>query len=303
MTRVLPKMPCLESGFAGFHHTVDSALQLLADLGISPQRISIRMVGRGYPSRWIVAQDPAPGSELGPGVMVKLSVAGLGYFHALPVGMWDRGGERELGTLEILEILDDPLQKAGHWIREGARLFDLQPDDFNSCSRWISLFGLNPDDWPPETWYNLSLLLAPMQQLAGTEQGIRLIFQLLLGLPVKQIRQVQSVRFLSREEYSLLGTKFCRLGVDYIVGEQVEDLAGTWLTAGPISLADYYTFQKPEKKQLVTGVLDLCVSCLRNCWISWLVLDPDKAPRLGLEIENSRLGINSHLGRPELTNA
>jgi Type VI secretion, TssG len=302
MTGTAPRMPCLESGFAGFHHTLDSALRVLTELGVSPQRISIRMAGHGYPSRWIVAQDPRPGAELGAGVMVKLSVSGLGYFHTLPFGMWDKGAESELGTQEVVEILDDPLQKAGHWIREGARLFDLQPDDFNSCSRWISLFGLNPEDWPPEKWYNLSLLLPSLQRLAATEQGIRLFFQLLLELPVKDIQYFAGVRTLAETDYSLVGTRFCRLGVDCIVGNEVEDFSGTWLTVGPISLEKYYAFQQPEKKRLVTRVLDLCSSCQRQCCISWLVSDPDKAPQLGLEIANSRLGINSHLGRPELVN-
>ncbi len=217
--------------------------------------------------------------------------------------MWDKGGEHEPGTQEILEILDDPLQKAGHWVREGARLFDLQPENFDACSRWITLFGLNPDDWPPEIWYNLSLLLPSMQQLAATERGIRLVFQLLLGLPVKEIRHFPAFRSLPEENYSLLGNNFNRLGVDYILGNEVEDLSGAWLVAGPISLADYYDYQRPEKKKLITTVLDLCMSCQRKYWVSWLVLDTNKAPRLGFEVENARLGINSHMGRPALVGA
>src|SRR5207245_7688773 len=129
--------------------------------------------------------------------VIKLKVAGLGYFHALPVGMWDKGGESELGTQEILGALDDPLQKAAHWIREGARLFDLQPSNFTACARWMSLFGVNADEWPPETWYQISLLLPQMQKLAGTEIGIRLAFRLLLNLPIEQIRFVPARRQIS----------------------------------------------------------------------------------------------------------
>lgn len=294
-----PKMPCLESGFFGFHHTVDSALEVLAELGVSPTRITLRMDGRGYPSRWIVSQTPAPGTELAPGVSVALSVAGLGYFHVLPVGMWDKGGENELGTQEILDVVDDPLQKASHWIREGARLFDLRPSNFDACARWISLFGLNPDAWPRETWYNLSLLLPSMQQLAATEQGIRLVFQLLLQLPVKEIRFFPSFRSLPEDEWSLLGARSCRLGVDHILGNEVEDLAGTWLVVGPTPLAEYYDYQQRDKKKLISLVLDLCMSCQRKYYLSWLVQDPTKAPRLGMEVQNARLGVNSHFGRPE----
>jgi hypothetical protein len=303
MSEKFPKMPCFESGFFGFHHTVNSALQVLAELGVSSSRITLRMAGRGYPSRWVVSQDPPPGAELGPGVPVRLAIAGLGYFHALPVGMWDKGGEQMLGTQEIVEVLDDPLQKAAHWMREGARLFELQPENFEACSRWISLFGLKADAWPQETWYNLSLLLPSMQQLAATEPGIRLVFQLLLQLPVKELRNFPAFRPFPEEDYSLLGDRFCRLGVDYILGDQVEELAGTWLVVGPVSLTDHYHYQSRDGKRLVTSVLDLCMSCQRKYWISWLVEDPERAPRLGLEVENARLGINSHLGRPELVGA
>ena len=291
-----PKMPGFESGFFGFHHTLDSALQVLADLGVSARRITLRMAGRGYPTRWIVAQEPKPGTDLGPDVPITLSVSGLGYFHALPVAMWDRGNGYEMGTQEMLEILDDPLQKAGHWLREGARLFDLQPGNFEACSRWIALFGLNPNDWPRDTWYNLSLLLPTLQSLAASEHGVRLIFQLLPQLPVNQVRYVPAFRPLADEDCSLLATKFNRLGVDCIVGNEIEDLAGIWLQIGPISLDAYYTYQRPEKKRLITSVLELCASCQRRCWISWLVGDRKKGPRLGFEQENARLGINSHLG-------
>jgi predicted component of type VI protein secretion system len=91
--------------------------------------------------------------------------------------------------------------------------------------------------------------------------------------------------------------KFNRLGVDCIVGNEAEDLAGIWLLVGPVSLDTYYSYQRSEKKRLITSVLGLCTSCQRRCWISWLVGDRNKAPRLGLEQENARLGINSHLGR------
>lgn len=292
-----PVMPCLETGFFGFHHTVDSALKVLSELGVSASRITLRMDGRGLPSRWVVAQDPPPGGDLGPGVSVSLSVAGLGYFHALPVGMWDKGGEDGPGTREIMELLDDPLQKATHWIREGARLFDIQPDNLNACSRWISLFGLTPEDWPTEIWYNLSLILPSLQQLAATERGIELIFHLLLQLPVNEIRYFPSFRKLPEHDLSLLADRYCRLGVDSIVGDRVEDLAGVLLEVGPVALTTYYEYQQDEKKRLFTEVLDLCMSCQRKCRVKWVVLDPVKSPRLGYEAQNARLGINTHLGR------
>src|SRR5438874_445033 len=93
----------------------------------------------------------------------------------------------------------------------------------SSCARWISLFGLTPEDFPVDSWYDLSLLLPSIQELAGTAHGIRLIFQLLLGLPVKDIGHFPTVRLLDKEDHSLLAVRACRLGVDCVVGDRLED--------------------------------------------------------------------------------
>jgi hypothetical protein len=291
-------MPSLASGYFGFRHTVGSALKTLSGLGLPASRITIRMAGPGYPSRWVVAQDPPAGTALAGGGPITLSVAGLGFFHALPVGMWDRGGEREPGTQEIFELLDDPIQKASHFIREGAGLFALRPDNLDACGRWISLFGLTPDDWPTETWHSLSLLLPSLQELAATRHGVSLIFRLLLDLAVSEIRYFPAVRLLPPDDWSLLADRASRLGVDCIVGDRVEDFSGVLVVIGPVSLHEYFDHQRGERRALLSRVLDLAMSCHRHCRVSWLVLDPARAPRLGYEAENARLGINSHLGRP-----
>ena len=289
-------MPALVSGFFGFRHTVGSALEVLSGLGVPASRITIRMAGAGYPSRWVVQQDPAPGTPLDSGVSIALSIAGLGYYHALPVGMWDRGGEREIGTQEIVELLDDPVQKAAHWVREGARLFELNPGNLTACARWISLFGLNPDEWRQDALYDLALLLPSIQELAATTHGIPLIFKLLLRLPVQEIGYYPSVRYLPPDEWSLVGHRSSRLGVDCIVGNQMEDLAGVRIVVGPVTLEQYYAHEHGDRRALLSRVLDLSMSCHRDCRVAWSVLDAARPPRLGFEAENARLGINSHLG-------
>jgi hypothetical protein len=292
-----PTMPCLEAGYSGFHHTVDSALEVLSELGLPASRVTLRTVGRGHPPRWVVAQDPKPGTRLTGDRFVELSVSGLGYFHELPVGMWDSGGEDEPGTREILEPIDDPLQKAAHWLREGAKLFNVQPGNFEACSRWISLFGLRPEDWPRRCWYPLSLLLPKLQDIADSASGIRLTFERLLDLPISEVRFFPTMRYLPKEECSLLCDRFCRLGVDTILGNRLEDLAGVRVRVGPVSLAAYNEFQNDENNRLVAQVLDLCVSCQRVSQVTWLVEDRRYAPRLGYEKQNGRLAVNAHLGR------
>lgn len=296
MTEDHALMPDFAQGFHGFHHTLDSALAILSDLNVPPSRVTVRMSGRGYPTRWVVEQNPAPAQPLDPSVTIELSVAGTGYFHALPVGMWDTGGEAEPGTREIVELLDDPLQKAAHWVREGARLFDIQPDNLSACSRWIALFGLSPDAWPTDTWYNLAVLLPSLQSLAGKEHGIRFALELLLGLPLLEIRRSPSFRHLKEQDLSLLGSRYSRLGVDAVAGDRKEDLAKITLVLGLVPLATYYDFQEEQKHQLLKAVIGLVTNCYQRHAVAWKVEDPKSAMRLGHARQNAILGINSYLG-------
>ncbi len=290
------RMPDLSHAFSGFHHTLDSALSILCDLSIPLGRVTVRMEGKGYPTRWIVQQNPPPGSAIDPGTTIELTVAGLGYFHALPVGMWDKGGEMEPGTQEVLELLDDPLQKAAYWIREGARLFDIHPDHPAACARWMALFGVSADDWPHEMWYRLALLLPSLQSLAGTERGLRFSLDLLLGLPVKWLRRSPSFRYIQQDDLSRVGGRHTRLSVDSIVGDRKEELAKLTLVLGPVTLDTYYEFQQEPKAKLLESVLGMIATCYQKHTIAWDVEDRGRAPRLGKARQNGILGINSHLG-------
>jgi type VI secretion system (T6SS) VasB/ImpH family protein len=289
-------MPDLTRNQYGFHHTVDSVLEIFASLGVSANRITLRMAGRGLPSRWIVSQRPAAGTPLGPGETIELEVAGLGYFHNLPVACWDSGGEAELGTREIVSVIDDPYQKAVHWLREGARLFDVAPNKPEDCARWIALFGLDPGHWPTASWYNLAVLLPSLQSLAGKVYGMQFALHLMLALPLETIRRKARFRYLAEPALSLLGERMSRLGVDATVGDRVEDLAQVTLVIGPVSLDTYYAFQEPDKKALLDWVLYLIAPCHQKYRVAWSLEDRARAPRLGVEARNSRLGLNSYLG-------
>ncbi len=296
MDEATSRMPDFCDSSHSFHHTVDSALEVLSELGISPGRITIRMAGRGWQPFWVVEQSPAPGELLGPDTIIVLHIAGLGLFHSLPVGMWDRGGDAELGTKEIVDLFDDPLQKTARWIRVGERLFDLRPDLIDACSRWISLFGLNPEDWPPLSRYRLAALLPNLHRLAGKKEGMQLTLHLLLGLPLQAVCRRPSYSCLAEDDLSLLGQKASRLGVDAVAGDRVEDLECLVLVIGPVPLRTYLRFQQEDHARLLASALNLCLPCYQKHRVSWSVLDPTRAPRLGFENENARLGINSHLG-------
>ncbi|MBI5083457.1 MAG: type VI secretion system baseplate subunit TssG [Acidobacteria bacterium] len=289
-------MPHLAASFHGFHHTVDSALEVLSALGISSSRVTLSMDGRGYPTRWVVAQSPAPGAPLEAGHSIQLRIAGMGYFHHLPVPFWDSGGESEMGTREMLSVVDDPYQKAAHWLREGARLFDISERNPDACARWITLFGLDPEHWPQDLWFRLALLLPSLQSLAGKEDGIRFALHLILGLPLETIRRKARSRFLAEGDLSLLGEEHSRLGVDFVAGDHIEDLAALTLDIGPVPLETYYRFQEEENLYLLNAVLYLTTSCHQRWNVQWSIEDRARPPRLGIAAANSRLGLNTHLG-------
>src|SRR4051794_23941146 len=97
-----PPMPEMAAPQYGFRHNVNSALETLEKLGVSARRVTIRMAGLGWPAGWIVEQSPPAGAPLLADTPVELSVSGLGLFHCLPVGMWDRAGDGNIGTQEIV---------------------------------------------------------------------------------------------------------------------------------------------------------------------------------------------------------
>jgi hypothetical protein len=254
------------------------------------------MAGAGDPASWVTQQAPAPGTSLFEDTQVTLHVAGLGFFQALPVSMWHRGNDEELGTGEILELLDDPLKKALHYICEGAQLFDISPNNPATCARWISLFGMDPEQWPADRLYPVALILSSLNRLAGTQAGIRLALDLILHLPLKEMRSRHAFRYLEQEDISVLGTHASRLSVDYILGDRYEDVGAVELVFGPVELETYYEFSGPEGSALLARTLRLVMPCHGRWSLSWIVADPTQYPRLGIEKENSLLGVNSYLG-------
>jgi len=119
---------------------------------------------------------------------------------------------------------------------------------------------------------------------------------MLFDLPLAEIRRESAFRYLDDEQLSLLAARASRLSADFILGNRVEDLARLVVVIGPVSLETYDRFQRPEERGQIEGLLGLCAPLDRGRRVSWLVLDPQRAPRLGVESENARLGINSHLG-------
>lgn len=288
-------MPDFSHSSYGFRHTLDSALQALYRLGVPSPRITLRMVGRGLPSRWVAEQSPSPGTPIAADIQITLGVSGLGFCHDLPTAMWDSGGDTEPGTKEIFELLDDPLQKAGHWIRDGAQFFTLSSENRAGCALWVSLFGLDPQDWRDADLYPLSLLLPSLHELAGTERGIRLALDLLLHLPLQEVRFHSNFQRIHEDEQTRLATHSSRLGIDCVLGRNVEDLDLAEMVLGPVDLRTYYKFHEKRMEDLLNRSLRLVLPCYSSYSLFWIVDGADHAPRLLKENMGLHLGINSYL--------
>jgi predicted component of type VI protein secretion system len=113
---------------------------------------------------------------------------------------------------------------------------------------------------------------------------------------LETIRRKPRVRYLAEEDLSLLGEAHSRLGVDYALGDHIEDLAQLVLVIGPVPLETYYKFQEEEHKYLLQAVLFLVTTCHQRWTVEWTVEDRRRSPRLGVEALNSRLGLNTWLG-------
>lgn len=290
------KMPDLTRPRFGFSHTADSALTSLARAGVAAERITVRAAGAGWQDGRVVWQDPPPNHPLPPDKSVSLKVAGEGVFYYLPTGMRDAVREVELGAMELAEIFDDPVEKAAYFVRRGGLHFDVRPENPLGCARWIRLFGVAPEDWPREKWGRLAVLLPWLHVLAGTEAGLRLALRMLLGLEVRSIGRRPRVTRLGASQRSALGDHASQLGVDLIVGDGLEDEAAFLLTLGPVTLEEYERHRTAEGEAHIARVLRLVVPYHLECSVDWLVGDQSRAPQLGDAVENSVLGINSHLG-------
>ncbi len=293
----LPRvMPDFVSGTHGFQHNLHSALACLARLQVPVSRIHIRPVGwHSVPSGTVVGQSPQPGDPL-EGI-IQLQIAGPAFHHSLPVAMWDSGGEAEPGTRELLEALDDPLVKLTHWMYEGASLLRLSPDNLAACARWLTLFGVSPEQWPRSLWYKLALLLLELPSIAGSRQAVSIALDRVLDLPVKSSEFRSSLAVLKHPTRTRLGEKASQLGLNFIVGDAFYDMAHLRVEIGPVSLPTYEKYLRAEGRELLDRLLMLVLPVHLDYELHWIVLDPEQPPRLGIAEKNCRLQINSYLGK------
>ena len=295
-SQAVPSMPDLISPQFGFCHTVDSALASLSRAGVSSDRITINKAGRGWLKDRVVEQQPPAGSLLTPDAAINLAVEGDGFLYHLPTGMRESGKEGEIGTEEFTSLFDDAIEKAAYYVRQGGFYFDLRPENRTGCARWIRLFGIAPEAWPVDRWYRLAVVLPCLHHMAGREVGLRLAMKVLLDLDVAAITRRARWTRLDPDEVSLFGQRATRLGADLVISDGMEDEMSLEVTLGPVSLDDYREHIQEDERR-IRQVLDLTLPYHLSYSVGWLVGDSSSAPRLGIDQQNSVLGVNTHLGQ------
>jgi predicted component of type VI protein secretion system len=181
-------------------------------------------------------------------------------------------------------------------MRLGGLFFDVRPENPGGCARWIRLFGIEPEDWPKERWYKLAILLPCLRYLTGRESGLRLSMRMLLDLEIASIAWRPRRTLMDASDRSLLGSRDSRLGVDLIVGDGIDDEALMEITLRAETLEKFRRHQTDEGQKRINRVMRLVTPYHWVYRFKWLIGDVDLAPRLGIEIENAVLGVNSHLG-------
>ncbi|MBO0859044.1 MAG: type VI secretion system baseplate subunit TssG [Chloracidobacterium sp.] len=289
-------MPDLTKPRHGFHHTIDSALLALLRMGVGTDRITIKKAGRGWKRSRVIGQMPVAGAPLGREAVIELTVEGDGMFLHLPVGMREASREGEVGTQELLSIFDDAIEKASVHMRLGGLFFDVRPENHRGCARWIKLFGVEPEDWPKERLYRLAVLLPCLRYLTGRESGLRLAMRMLLDIEIASIAWRPRRTLMDPADRSSLGSRDSRLGVDLILGDGIDDEALMEITLRAETLEKYHYHQTDEGQKLIKQVMRLVAPYHWVYRFQWLIGDVSRAPRLGIEIENAVLGVNSHMG-------
>jgi Type VI secretion, TssG len=280
----------------GFHHTVDSALLTLLHVGIGTDRVTVKKAGRGWARSRVIDQQPPAGTPLTQDMVVELTVEGDSMFYHLPVGMQESSNDGEIGTREMVSIFDDAIEKAAVYMRLGGLFFDVRPSNPVGCARWIKLFGIEPEDWPKERWYKLAILLPCLRYLTGRESGLRLSMRMLLDLEIASIAWRPRRTLMDESDRSQLGARASRLGVDMIVGDGIDDEALMEITLRAETLEKFRRHQTGEGQKRIDQVMRLVAPYHWVYRFKWLIGDVDRAPRLGIEIDNAVLGLNSHLG-------
>lgn len=295
MTRT---MPDLSGVTRGVRHTLDSALPSLLRLGVSLDEIVVESAGLGWPEGTVVRQRPEPGEPLRERARVVLGVAGEGALDALPYPLRDTD-DTPFGVDPLFALIDSPLHKLSHHLREAGGYWALRSDDPRSARRWVEgVFQLDLAPWPERRWCSIARLLPMLHRVGGTEQGLRTALELVFGLPVESVSWTREEVPFEQGRVRLAGAG-ARLGVDTVLGGGRVEEAVAEVHLGPMTLDLYRAHQSPELRRQRDALYRLVLPSRLGAAARerWTVGDRTAPLPLGDPFAEVALGVNSFLGR------
>ncbi len=293
-----PRMPDLVTPRRGIRQTVDSALPSLDRLGVELDRIVLRSAGAGWTTGTVVAQQPPPGTEIGPQTRVVLDVAGIGALDSLPFPLRE-DSDGDMAADAFFALFDNPLGKLGHEVRLGGGFLELRADDPSTALRWIEgIFRLSTRPWAKRRWYAVARLLPTLHRVAGRADALPLALGLVFGLPVADVRLVAGLVPLPDDRRTRLGVANGRLGFDAVAGTGVAASTALEVHIGPVSLEAYHEHQAASERVEREAIYRLVLPAHLHGAVTerWRVGTPDRPPRLRDSWQPAALGLNSYLG-------
>lgn len=291
-------MPNLVAPARGARHTVDSAVPALLRLGVDPARIVLKSAGPGWAPGTVVAQDPAPGTDLGSAPRVVLQVSSAGAINSLPYPMRD-SAEGEFRADRLFGLFDDHFLKLGVHIRAAGGLLNLTPDDPVGAYRWITdIFGVRAEQWPEHRWYDVARLLPSLHRIAGRPDGPAIALRTVFRLPAAPVRTVAGVAPVEGSRRTRLGVRNGRLGVDAITGDGVTAATAVEIDIGPVDLATYRRLFLPGERRQRDAIYRLVLPphLAGDVRERWIVGQRSEAAVLGDPAREAALGLNAYLG-------
>jgi hypothetical protein len=292
------RMPDFCAPRRGVRQTIDAAIPALERLGVEADRIVLRSAGGGWIAGTVVAQEPAPGTELGSQTRIVLSIAGSGALESLPFALREESDE-EMRADAIFALFDNPILKLRHTVRSGGGFLAVRPDQPATSLRWIEgIFRLSPEPWPKRRWYALARLLPVLHRIAGRAEAIPLALRLVFGLPVANVRIVSGLVPVPASARTRLATANGRLGVDATIGVGLRATTAVLVEIGAVTLDTYREHGDPFERAQREAVYKLVLPAHLHGAVRerWTVGSPDDPPRLHDDWQPAALGLNSYLG-------
>ncbi len=296
------KMPDLCSRRHPFHYT--TALNLLAKMGVSPDRVEIIAVGVHENFKGEVrSQKPKPGTAL-KGARVILEIGYPSAIDSMPYqffyglyGRTARGGDWERHARQLMAPYDAAVIRREAAARMDALRFTFGVLDEDHIERYLRLFDFDPDkkkhDFQEEVLW--AAVLPSFHLWAGNPKRVADALTLLFRHRFRIIENVASQYDIPEGIRYRLGMKSGRLGRESVLGGSFTECDSTYeIIVSGLTRKEVLEFLPgKETRRKLEWVLSVCMPGNLDYRMRFEIDDPGMI--LGMHERESRLGYSAHL--------